>query len=41
LDGKEELVDGIEGAGEGATKVNVDDEKEFDVKVVSIEGVAE
>jgi hypothetical protein len=43
LDGKEELVADIDGAGEGAIKfdVDVDDEKEFDVKEASIEGVAE
>ena len=41
MDGKEELVVDIEGAGEGATRVDVDDENEFEVKEVSIEGVAE
>jgi hypothetical protein len=41
LDGKEEVVAEIDGAGEGATRVDADEEKEFDVKEVSIEAVAE
>ena len=41
MDGKEELVAGIDGAGEGVTVVEVDDENEFDVKELSIEGDAE
>ena len=41
MDGKEELVAEIDGAGEGVTVVEVDDESEFDVKELSIEGDAE
>lgn len=41
MDGKEELVAGIDGAGGGVTVVEVDDENEFDVKELSIEGDAE
>lgn len=35
------VVADIDGAGEGATRVDADEEKEFDVKEESIEGVAE
>ena len=41
MDGKAELVAEIDGAGEGVTVVEVDDENEFDVKELSIEGDAE
>ena len=41
MDGNVELVAEIEVAGEGATRVGVDDNNELDVKVVSIDGVAE
>lgn len=41
MDRKDEAVVDIDGADEGATRVDVEEEKEFDVKEVSIEGVVE
>ena len=41
MDGKEALVDDMDGEGECAIRVDADDEIEFDVKEASIEGVAE